>query len=93
MEWTEFSGRGRLTAFTVIYVAPASMIAAGYGREKPYCSGIVELEEGPRISAQILNVDVAHPESMRIGLPLRVAFVRRGEGEDGAMELGFEPER
>jgi uncharacterized OB-fold protein len=91
MEWTEFSGRGRLTTFTVIYVAPTSMIAAGYGRERPYCSGIVELTEGPRVSAQILGLDVAHPESVPIGLPLRVAFVERGAGDKSRAELAFEP--
>jgi hypothetical protein len=92
MEWVPFSGRGRLAAFTVIHVAPTSMIAAGYGREHPYCSGIVELQEGPRVSAQILGLNVGQPESIKIGLPLRVAFVERGEGDKRRTELAFEPE-
>lgn len=92
MEWAQSCGRGKLAAFTVVHVAPTSMIAAGYGRQNPYCAGIVELEEGPRVSAQILGVDVAHPESVRIGLPLRVAFVERGTGDARRTELAFEPE-
>ncbi|MGC9358377.1 MAG: Zn-ribbon domain-containing OB-fold protein, partial [Anaerolineae bacterium] len=51
IEWVEMSGRGKLAAFTIIYIAPTPMLAAGYSRKHPYCSGIVELEEGARISA------------------------------------------
>jgi len=78
MEWVELSGRGKLAAFTVIGVGPMPMIDAGYSRDNPYCAGIVEVEEGPRISAQILGVDVAHPEKIKIGTPLTADFVERG---------------
>ena len=79
MQWVELKGKGKLVAFTVIGVGPKPMVAAGYDREHPYCSGIVELEEGPSISAQILGVDVAHPENIKIGVPLTVDFVERGK--------------
>jgi len=78
LEWRELNGKGKLVAFTVIGVGPIPMIDAGYNRENPYCSGIVELEEGPRISAQILGVDVAHPENITIGTSLTATFVERG---------------
>lgn len=81
LEWVQFSGKGQLAAYTVIAIAPTAMIEAGYGRDNPYCSGVVELEEGPRISAQILGVDVAHPEAIEIGAPVKVAFIERGVGE------------
>jgi uncharacterized OB-fold protein len=89
MEEYEFSGKGKLAAYTVIYIAPTAMIEAGFNRKNPYCAGVVELEEGPRISAQILGVDVEHPESIRIGTPLNVSFVKRGEGEASKTYLGF----
>ena len=79
MEWAELRGKGKLVAFTVIGVGPAPMVAAGYDRDHPYCSGIVELEEGPRISAQIVGVDAAHPEDIKIGTPLTLDFVERGK--------------
>ncbi len=79
MEWVELAGRGKLAAFTVIYVGPTPMINAGYGKENPYVSGIVELDEGVKISGQILGVDPKHPEGIQIGLPVVVDFVRRGE--------------
>jgi len=78
MEWTEFSGKGKLAAFTVIGVGPMPMIDSGYNRDNPYCAGIVEVEEGPRISAQILGVDVAHPENIKIGTSLTADYVERG---------------
>jgi hypothetical protein len=91
MEWVEFSGRGKLAAFTIVYVAPSAMIAAGYNRKNPYCAGVVQLEEGPSISAQILGVDVFHPETIKVGMPLQVSFVERGEGEGRRTYLAFEP--
>lgn len=79
LEWVEFAGQGKLAAFTVIYVGPTPMIDAGYNRDNPYVSGIVELDEGVKISAQILGVDAKHPETIRVGLPVTVDYIPRGE--------------
>ncbi len=89
MTWAETSGRGRLAAFTVIYVAPNAMIRQGFGRENPYVSGIVELEEGVKISARIVGVDAAHPETIRVGAPVQVHFIQSGEGETKTTDLAF----
>ncbi len=70
MEWVEFSGRGKLLTFTVIYIGTAAMIAAGFDRKNPYCVGIVELEEGPRISAMLTGVDPLHPADIPLGAPV-----------------------
>jgi len=79
MEWVELKGKGKLVGFTVIGVGPKPMVDAGYDREHPYCAGIIELEEGPKVSAQVLGVDVAHPENIKIGTPLIVDFVERSK--------------
>ena len=91
MKWEELGGKGKLVAFTTIYIAPTAMIEAGYGRDNPYCTGIVQLDEGPAISAQILGVDPGRPEQVRIGTPLRVTFVERAEGEKRRTYLAFKP--
>ena len=70
MEWFAFSGRGQLSAFTCISVVPNAMGEKGFGRNNPYCSGIVTLEEGPRISALILGVDAANPQNIGTGIAL-----------------------
>jgi uncharacterized OB-fold protein len=90
MEWVEMAGQARLRAYTVVHIAPSAMIEAGYGRDNPYCSGIVELDEGPSISAQILGVDTTQPEQIVIGAPLNAIFINRGEGEEARSFLAFE---
>jgi uncharacterized OB-fold protein len=89
MSWQEYSGKGRLIAFTTIHIAPTAMIEAGYGRDNPYCSGVVQLDDGPSISAQIVGVDVNHPESIHIDTPLEVEYLERGEGEKVRTFLTF----
>ena len=90
MKWEEINGKGKLVAFTTIHMALTAMIEAGYGRDKPYCTGIVELEDGCRISAQIVGVDATQPEQIAVGTPLKVAFIERGEGEERRTYLAFE---
>jgi len=90
MEWEQVSGKGRLVAFTTVHIAPTAMLEAGYGRTNPYCTGIVQLEEGPTISAQITGVDPAAPAQIEVGMPVRVAFLSRGEGEAERTYLAFE---
>jgi uncharacterized OB-fold protein len=89
MEWVELKGRGKLTAYTVIAVGPMFMVEEGYDREHRYCSGIVQMDEGPSISARILDVDVKHPEAIEIGTPLGVCFLSRGDGESKKTFLAF----
>jgi uncharacterized OB-fold protein len=91
MEWVEIKGRGRLAAFTSITVAPPFMMAQGYDRNNPYCSGVVELEDGGRVDARIEGVDASKPEDIKIGMPLKAKFLHRGEGENLETYLAFEP--
>lgn len=89
LEWTEFSGKGALAAFTSIFVGPSAMVAQGYDRTHPYVSGIVELEEGVAISARILGVDALQPEVAWIGTPLTVNCLEEGEGDQKRVTLAF----
>ena len=89
LEWAETSDRGRLAAFTVIYNGPTFMTEQGYDRNHPYISGIVELEEGLRVSARITGLDPTKPTEIQIGTPLTVDFVEYGEGEKRKTYLAF----
>ena len=89
LNWIEFNGKAILVAFTSIYIAPTAMVEAGYGRNKPYLAGVVELDEGVKISAQILGVDASKPEEVEIGTPLKAEFVERGEGDSKKIALAF----
>jgi uncharacterized OB-fold protein len=70
MEWLEFSGKATLSTFTSISIVPVSMANKGYGRDNPYCTGIVTLEEGPRISARITGVDAQNPQNIKPGIDM-----------------------
>ena len=91
MEWVETKGEGRLVAFTCISIGPPAMIEEGYDRSNPYCSGAVELEEGPRVVAQIEGVDTLNPETIKIGMPVKATFLHRGTDEARKTVLGFIP--
>jgi len=91
MEWVKVSGAGELVAFTAIHIGPTAMVEAGYDRFNPYCTGVVQLVEGPLISGQILDVDAKNPESIAIGTPLEVTFIERTQGEGTRNYLAFRP--
>jgi len=91
MEWAQMKGKGKLVAFTCIAVGPPYMIKEGYDRQHPYCSGVVELEEGVRVVARIEGVNTNKPETIKIGTPLTVQFLHRGEGENLKTFLAFKP--
>ena len=91
MEWVETKGEGRLVAFTCISIGPPTMIAEGYDRNNPYCSGAVELVEGPRVVAQIEGIDTRNPETIKIGMPVKATFFRRSADENQKTVLGFTP--
>ena len=88
-EWIELSGEGEIAAFTSIHIAPTFMIEQGFGRDAPYLTGIIELKEGPKISARILGLNPTAPEITWIGTPARVEYLCYGEGESQETHLAF----
>jgi uncharacterized OB-fold protein len=91
MEWAEVKGQGKLRAFTCIAVVPPSMMEEGYDRKHPYCSGVIELEEGVRVVARIEEVDTTRPENIKVEMPLTAKFLHRGEGGNVKTFLAFKP--
>src|SRR3989337_2917407 len=61
-EWVKASGRGELYSFNVVFRAPP-------GFQAPYVIAIVELEEGPRMMANLVGVD-PDPKNMRCDMPV-----------------------
>ena len=77
MELVVMNGKGKLVAYTVIAIGPPMMIEEGFGKDNPYCSGIVELEEGVRVTARVVGVDVTKPEKIRIGTAVTAEYQER----------------
>jgi uncharacterized OB-fold protein len=91
MEWFQFSGRGKLVSYSMVRVGTTYYEAKGYSRDNPYCWGVIQLDEGPRISALLQGVDPSHPDSIRIGQAVEVIFPDRGkeEGERNPVTFRF----
>ena len=89
LAWVETKGTGRLIAFTSTAVAPPALADEGYGRDNPYCTGVVELEEGVRVVARIKGLDARHPECVEPGTPMKVEFPHRDGGEQPVTTLAF----
>jgi uncharacterized OB-fold protein len=66
-EYVVAAGRGEVYSYVVHHHPPVP------GRTPPFVVALVELEEGVRMLAEL--VDVA-PESVRVGLPVAAGFVR-----------------
>ena len=71
--WVPASGRGRLHTYTVIYRTPNAEFAA----DCPYVLAIVELDEGPRLTARILGEAGDLPDGLACDARVRVVFTPR----------------
>jgi len=75
-------GKGELTTFTVIRIAPE-----GFGDLAPYAIGIVKLDEGIQVMGQIVDCD---PDDLNIGDRLVTQFRRiNEEGKTGMILYGY----
>lgn len=78
LAWREAKGTGTLVAITTCRVP-------GPGFEAPYLVGIVQLDEGPRVFATVVN---AQPGDVSPGQKMRMTWTASG----GPMKLyAFEP--
>ena len=89
MEIEETSGKGKLVAYTVIYIPPTEMKNYGYGIKNPYCSAVIELNDGGKVCGQLVGFDLTKPEDIKIGTSLVMEKIVRGEGEEEKVFLGF----
>jgi uncharacterized OB-fold protein len=72
LAWTDVSGRGTVYSFTI--ARRPTMI--GFQDEVPYVIAIVELDEGPRMTTNIVGCD---PEKVHIGMPVQAVFEDESE--------------
>ena len=91
MEWIEFSGKGNLVAFSCIHVGAKFFADKGYSMKKPYCFSVIKLEEGPMISGQLVGVDESKPDTINVGMPVKVTFLETELKGETRVDLGFEP--
>ena len=67
LDWRRASGRGHVSTFTIVHKA----WFPSFADEVPYNVVQVELEEGPRLTANLVDAD---PGVLRVGLAVEVLF-------------------
>lgn len=78
----EFSGRGTVYSYTTVYDAPS-----GFEESAPYTVALVELEEGPMVTAQLTDLSNG---SVEIGTPVEMVTRRlRTDGDRGVILYGY----
>ena len=82
LEPFQFSGKGKIFTYSVIRSAPDD-----FKKVAPYAVAVIELEEGAKLTAQLVDCDV---DNLEIGDPVEMVFRKiREDGEDGVISYGF----
>lgn len=82
MENVKLSGKGKIVTYTIIHVAPEQ-----FEGQAPYPIAVIQLDEGPRITAQIVDCDV---DDIKIGMKVKSTFRKiQEDGYIGAIYYGY----
>lgn len=82
MQALQLKGKGEIITYTIIHVGPDD-----FEEQVPYPIAIIQMEEGPRITAQI--VDCA-PDEVCIGMKVECVFRKiQEDGSNGAIYYGY----
>jgi hypothetical protein len=81
-EETKLAEKGKVLTFTIIRVPPRQFVD-----HAPYAVGIVELDDGVKLTGQIVDCDF---EDLRIGKRVKIEFRKIfAEGEAGIICYGY----
>jgi uncharacterized protein len=83
----KFAGNGTVITFTIIRTASEQ-----FEQMTPYALAIIQLDEGPRLTGQVIG----NPDDVQIGMKVRPVFRRiMADGESGVIHYGtkFAPVR
>jgi len=69
LEWVQASGRGRLYSFEIAH----QILNKAFTVKPPVVLAMVELEEGPRLLTNLVNV-APDPAAIRCDMPVEVVF-------------------
>jgi uncharacterized OB-fold protein len=69
ISWEPVSGKGRVHAFSIVY----NNRAPGFADEIPYVVAMIELDEGPRMMSNLIDIE-PDPDHVKIGMPVEVVY-------------------
>jgi len=72
VEWQEVSGKGTVHTFAIMH----RRYHPAWEPDLPYNIAVVELDEGPRLPANIIGVE---NDAIAVGMPVEVVWEREGE--------------
>ncbi len=78
LEWRELSGTGKIYSFSIVHRGPSKEFS-----QTPYAIGLVDLDEGVRMMAGLIAVDLSQ---LQIGDRVRVTSEQRGDMRIPAFE-------
>ena len=82
IEDIQFKGTGKIYTYSIIHSATDD-----FKNNSPYAVGIIELDEGAKITAQIVDCDL---NDLHIGDEVEVVFRKiKEEGKDGVISYGY----
>ena len=82
MEKYKLSGKGEILTYTIIHIA-----SEAFENQVPYPLAIVQLDEGPRITTQIVDCDI---KDIKIGMRVENTFRKiQDDGYTGAIYYGY----
>jgi len=82
MEKYKLSGKGEILTYTIIHVGPE-----GFEEQTPYPIAVIKLDEGPCITAQIVDCDI---KNVKIGMKVQSTFRKiQQDGRVGAIYYGY----
>ncbi|KZX14608.1 hypothetical protein MBCUT_19980 [Methanobrevibacter cuticularis] len=82
IENIQFKGKGKIHSFSIVETPTDDFKTIA-----PYAVAIVELEEGAKLTTQLVDCDV---NKIEIGDPVEMVFRKiRADGEDGVISYGF----
>lgn len=80
-ELYSFAGTGTVYSYTTVLDAPA-----GFEEQAPYVLALVQLDEGPLVTAQLTDLDGSPEIGMRVEMVTRKL---RTDGDDGIIVYGY----
>ncbi len=82
LEDIKFSGNGKIHSYSIIHTPTDE-----FKNISPYAVAIIELEEGAKITSQIVDCNT---EDIEIGQEVELVFRRiRAEGDEGVISYGY----
>jgi uncharacterized OB-fold protein len=82
MKELKLSGHGEVLTYSIIYNAPEH-----FEGQTPYPIAIIKLDEGPKVTAQIVDCDI---KDVKIGMKVKSTFRKiQEDGYIGAIYYGY----